>query len=493
MDALLIVAPWGVEDGHLAKGTGGRYPPLGLLYVAGMCESRGHSVRVIDAIVEDKSYEDIEASVRQHQPRFVGLTSVTTQIHNTQRVAAMVKRVSPDSKVVVGGSHASVVPAEVMQDANIDYVIRGEGEYSFTQLVGDEPLESILGLSYRSGGGLGPVRHNPAGEPIMDLDALPMPAYHLTRFELYRPSVGSYKRLPAIAMMSTRGCPGKCTFCSSAETALRTRSSENIVNEIETLQGRYGVREINFYDDTFTIFKNNVVRFCDLVVERGIDLTWSCFARVDCVSKSLLKKMRAAGCHQILYGVESADPLILKNIGKDIDLERTRTAVRMTRKAGIGVRCTFMFGNPGETVQSMRRTIDFAKELNPDIAMFNITAPIPGTKLYDWAKRNGHLLTDDWRDYDAAKVIMELPTVSNDEVNRMYRTAYHEFYLRPRYLLKRLMRMRNLEDVKMSLRAIHSILTVRTTNPISKLRKRGRRDVQELSLPVLVPAAADVC
>ncbi len=491
MDALLIVPPWGVEDGHLAKGTGGRYPPLGLLYVASYCESRGHSVCVRDAIVEDLSFEQIEGFVREYQPRFVGITSVTAQIQRAQRVAAICKRVSPDSMVVIGGSHGSVVPGDVLEDRNIDYVIRGEGEYSFTQLVEGEPIRSIRGLSHRVSGR---VVHNPASDPIMDLDALPMPAYHLTPFEKYRPSVGSYKRVPSVAMMSTRGCPGKCTFCTSAETTLRTRSAVNIVNEVERLQSAYGVREVNFYDDTFTIFKQNVVAFCDMIVDRGIDLTWSCFARSDCVTESLLKKMHAAGCHQILYGVESADETVLKNIRKDIDLKRTREAVRMTQKAGISVRATFMFGNPGETVASMRKTIDFAKALNPDIAMFNITAPLPGTVLYDWAKRNEYLLTDDWRDFDAAKVIMELPTVSNADVNLMYRTAYREFYLRPRYLMRRLVQWRNIEDVKMSLRAMRSILTVRTTKPLSRLRAAIRRPAGDRSLPVLTsPVSAETC
>ncbi len=493
MDALLVVPPWGVEDGHLAKGTGGRYPPLGLLYVAGYCESRGHDVCVRDAIVEDLSFDEIESFIRENQPRFVGITSVTAQIRRAQRVAEICKRVSPHSKVVLGGTHASVVPDDVLEDRNIDFVIRGEGEYTFTQLVEGESMDLIRGLSYRQGGPLGKVRHNPLGEPIRDLDALPMPAYHLTPFEKYRPSVGSYRRVPSVAMMSTRGCPGKCIFCTSAETALRTRTAENIVSEIETLQKRYGVREVNFYDDTFTIFKQNVVRFCDLIVERGIDLSWSCFARADCVSDALLRKMRAAGCHQILYGVESADLTVLKNIQKEIDLDRTREAVRMTQKAGISVRATFMFGNPGETVTSMRRTIDFAKELNPDIAMFNITAPLPGTKLYDWAKRNGHLLTEDWRDFDAAKVIMELPSVSRDDVNRMYRTAYREFYLRPMYLLRRLARWRNIEDVKMSVRALHSILTVRTTRPLSRLRRAIQPTTGDRALPVLGHASAEIC
>ncbi len=485
MDALLVVPPWVARNGHLSKGTGGVWPPLGLLYVASFAESKGHRIHLMDAIAEELTFEDIESFIRKHRPSFVGITSVTTQISSACRVASIVKRASPGSPVVIGGPHASAVPDDVLKDTNVDYVVRGEGEYSFSELIAGKPIETINGLSYRSNGPDGDIVHNAPGEPIMDLDSLPMPAYHLTQFDLYKPSVGAYKRLPAIAMITTRGCPGKCIFCTSAGTTLRTRTADKIVAEIEHLQAEYDIREVNFYDDTFTMFRKNVARFCDLIVERGIDLTWSCFARVDCVNESLLAKMRAAGCHQILYGIESADPEMLKNIRKPIDLDRTRQTVRLTQAAGIDVRATFMFGNPGETVESMRRTIDFAKELGPDLVMFNILVPLPGTEIHEWAKKKGYLRTQNWQDYDAANVMVELPTVASDEINRMYRTAYREFYFRPRYMLRRLKRLRSLEDIKMSFRALCSLLAVRS----SKFVKRSENDRRPRECKSAAPVA----
>jgi len=463
VDVLLINPPWVTRDGNIWHGVKSTSPPLGLLYVAAFAEAAGKSVHVLDVNAEGLSLSDIEQFAEELQPPFVGFTAVTAQITSTHTIAASIKRVSPRSKIVVGGVHASAMPADVLRDVNIDYVIRGEGERPFARLVSGEPLGSIGGLSHRVSNPFQPIEHNVVDEPIQDLDSLPTPAYHLVRFDAYKPAVGACRRLPNINMTMTRGCPGKCTFCNSAETALRTRSAEHIVAEIQKLQARYGVREVSFYDDTFTIYKQTVIRLCDLIIERGLDLTWSCFARTDCVSPSLLAKMRAAGCHQVLFGIESADPEILKAIRKPIDIELTRRAVKMSHEAGIAVRAAFMFGNPGETIESMRRTIDFAKELDPDIALFNITTPYPGTQMFEWARQNGYLRTLDWGQFDLGNAVLDLPTVSREQINELYRTAYREFYFRPKYLVRRLARMRSVQDVWMNIQALRSILVVRST------------------------------
>lgn len=493
VDILLINPPWLTKDGNIWHGVKSTSPPLGLLYIAAYAEARGRSMHVMDVNAETLHFEDIERFARDHKPRWVGLTAVTAQIINAHRIAGIVKRVSPESKIVVGGVHATALPDDVLQDSNVDYVIRGEGEESFFALVDGQVIESIGGLSYRNGNPRQPVEHNPMAEPVKDLDSLPTPAYHLIKFDLYKPAVGAYRRLPAISMTMTRGCPGKCTFCNSAETPLRSHSAERVVNEIQELQARYGIREVSFYDDTFTIFKRSVARMCDMFIERGLDLTWSCFARTDCVSPSLLAKMKRAGCHQILFGIESADPQILKNICKPINIERTKKAVRMVRQAGIEVRAAFMFGNPGETVESLRRSIDFAKELDPDIAVFNVTTPYPGTRMFEWARRNGYLRTLDWSEYDLANSVMELPTVSTEELNRLYRVAYREFYFRPGYLLRRLLRMRSFEDIKMNLQALRSIMFVRDTAPRPEACKRTPdRSVGHFA-PTTASTTVEVC
>lgn len=474
MDILLINPPWLTKNGNIWHGVKSTSPPLGLLYVAAYAEERGRGVHVMDVNAEQLSFEDIETFIEEHQPQWIGFTAVTAQIINTHRIAGIAKKVSPESQIVVGGVHAGAMPDSVLSDVNVDYVIRAEGERPFFALVDGQPLDSIGGLSYRGDNLLQPIEHNQLDEPITDLDLLPTPAYHLIRFDNYKPAVGAYRRLPSVNMTMTRGCPGKCTFCNSAETALRTRTADHIVDEIELLQARYGVREINFYDDTFTIYKQQVAHMCDLIVQRGIDITWSCFARSDCVSESLLKKMKAAGCHQILFGIESADEKILEAIRKPIDIELTRKAVRMCQDVGIDVRAAFMFGNPGETIASIRKTIDFAIDLDPDIALFNITTPYPGTQMFNWAKKNGYLRTLDWSDYDLANAVMDLPTISAEDINGMYKTAYREFYFRPRYLLRRFGRLRSFEDIKMNVRALKSIMFTDVQRSVAPKRANGQ-------------------
>ena len=488
MDVLLINPPWQTKDGNIWHGVKSTSAPLGLLSVAAYAEQRGAAVRVLDVNAEGLSFRDIEQVVREERPPWVGFTAVTAQITSTHRIAGIVKSVSPESKVVVGGVHVTAMADEVLRDPNIDYCVRGEGEKPMSALVDGQPLESIGGLSFRGTNPLQPIQHNPQAKPIEDLDSLPTPAYHLVPFELYKPAVGAYRRLPTINMTMTRGCPGKCTFCNSAETALRTRSASHVVDEIQELQRRYGIREVSFYDDTFTIYKRNVVELCDLIVKRGIDLTWSCFARTDCVSPSLLAKMRRAGCHQILFGIESADPEILATIRKPIDIEQTRTAVAMVQRAGIAVRAAFMFGNPGETVESIRRTIDFAIDLNPDLAIFNITTPYPGTQMFDWARRNGHLRTLDWEEYDLANSVLDLPTISSEQIDRMYKVAYREFYFRPSYLVRRLFRMRGLSDLRENLLAMRSIFFARGTGKRKMPSEPKPRFASGRAEPVASPA-----
>lgn len=493
-NVLLINPPWVTRDGNIWHGVKSTSPPLGLLYVAAYAEQAGHDVRVLDVNAEGLQLADIEREARALQPDFVGMTAVTAQISSAHEIAATVRRAAPRAKIVVGGVHPTAMPADVMRDENIDFCIRGEGEKPFATLISGEAPEHVGGLTYRSANRLQPLQHNRAEEPITDLDALPTPAYHLVPFEKYRPAIGAYRRLPAVNMTMTRGCPGKCTFCNSAETALRTRSAEHMVAEIEKLQARYGIREVSFYDDTFTIYKQTVLRFCELIAERNIDITWSCFARTDCVSPSLLTKMKAAGCHQILFGIESADTEILNNIRKPINIELTRRAVRMVQDAGIAVRAAFMFGNPGETVESMRRTIDFAKDLDPDIALFNITTPYPGTQMFEWAKQLGYLRTQDWGEFDLGNSVMELPTVSSAEINRMYQTAYREFYFRPKYLWRRLRSIRSWDDLRVNLVAFRSIAFVHATREPSRPTeaRRSRMSRWLRPTPSVVPAA-DVC
>lgn len=252
-----------------------------------------------------------------------------------------------------------------------------------------------------------------------------------------------------MSIFATRGCPGRCTFCyRTFRGIVRKRSARNIINEIKLLQKNYGIREIAFYDDTFTLFKEEIKEFCKIILAEDINITWSCFTRVDFVDDKLLAIMEKAGCHLILFGVESADPAILKNINKRISLSQVKKVVKLARKLGIETRASFMFGNQGETENSIIKTINFAIELDPDEVQFNITTPYPGTELFNFAKERGYIRSYNWDDYSISNVVLELPGLPKKKLQYYYELAHRKFYFRPKIILRRLMHIKSWEQFK---------------------------------------------
>jgi anaerobic magnesium-protoporphyrin IX monomethyl ester cyclase len=457
MDILFINPPWVRRKGNLWRGVASVMPPLGLAWMAAVLERDGHRVRILDAHAEGVGLDRIAARLVDFgRPELIGITATTCLIGNARQIAQAARATFPDARIVMGGVHPTVLPEEVLQEPAVDAVVRGEGEETIRELAAGRPLEAIDGVSFRDGER---SVHNPDRALIRDLDSLPMPAYHLLPMHLYHPAVGAYRRLPAVSMLATRGCPGRCTFCYRIfGPRLRVRSGERLADEAAHLQERYGIREISFYDDTFTSVKPEVHAFCRAIRERRMDLTWCCFSRVDTVDEELLRAMKDAGCHQVMYGIESASNQILENINKRTDLARAIEAVRITQRVGIDVRAAFMLGNPGETVSTMEETLSFAIRLNPELAIFNVTTPFPGTEIFEWAERNGLLRTKDWEEYDLAGPVMDLPTVSADEIRAFYRRAHRRFYMRPSYMLRRLCRLRRPSELAQAFRALKILL-----------------------------------
>lgn len=453
---LLINPPWGRQKGNIWYKVASCLPSLGLGYIAATLEQNKIQVKILDCQAVSYSVSEIVSEVKCFDPEYVGFTATTVLIQNAIEIAKAIKFHFPEIKIIFGGVHPTIMPEEVLMNSFVDIVIRGEGELTFLDIIRNKPIKEILGISYKANGY---ANHNLDRPLIKDINCLPFPAYHLMPMDHYHTALGSAKRTPAMSIFATRGCPGRCTFCYSGTLGkkIRQRSPENILDEIELLMDKYKIQEISFYDDTFTAFKNNVLRFCELIQKKRLDLTWSCMSRVDYASADVLKEMKASGCHQICYGVESADENILKNIKKRISLEKVKLAVEMTKRVKIDVRLSFMLGNPGDTVESIRKTIQYAIDLDPDLLQFNITTPYPGTEMYSWAKNNGYLKTEDWSNYDLYNCVMELPTISSKEVEKYYRIAYRKFFLRPGYILKRLLKIRTLYDLKIAFKSCNSI------------------------------------
>jgi radical SAM superfamily enzyme YgiQ (UPF0313 family) len=236
------------------------------------------------------------------------------------------------------------------------------------------------------------------------------------------------------------------------------RSAGNILEEITLLVKDFGIREIQLLDDTFTVAKNRFREFCELLSEEDFCITWSCNSRVDSVDDELLKLMKAAGCHSISYGIESADEEMLERIKKRISLDQARTAIALTKKHGITCRASFMFGNPGETWETMQKSVQFSLETMPDFVVFNIIRPYPGTEVYEWACEMGGLMREKWYMSPESEAIMRLPNLSRHDLVKAQREAMRRFYVRPRYALSRVSKLRSIADIRMYLEGFVGIL-----------------------------------
>jgi radical SAM superfamily enzyme YgiQ (UPF0313 family) len=461
LNILLINPPWIIRKSNIWSGIAGVIPPLGLAQIAAYLEESGICVSILDARADELDAVALRGKLKSldFRPAFIGITATTSIITQAIETARISNDVFPEAKIVFGGVHPTIFPEEVLSNGFVDYVIRREGEISFSALISGKPPQDIPGLSYKQNG---KVINNPDGPEIPDIDKLPFPAYHLLPMHKYHPTLGSYKQLPGTGIITTRGCPGRCTFCfgNYLGNRVRMRSADKILEEIRLLNSNYNIKEIAFYDDTFTAVKSNVMKFCGLMIESKLGITWSCFARVDFIDESLLMLMKKAGCHQICFGVESGCTEILDNIKKKISLEKAVTAVKLTKKCGIEARTTFMLGNPGETEETLKKTLDFAISLDPDIVLFNITTPFPGTEMYEWADKNKYLRTKDWSKYDFSQPLMDLPGMEADKLELFYKYAYRKFYSRPSYLLKWLFRMTNAATIVMVFKAVIAIFGV---------------------------------
>lgn len=460
MNILLINPPWHQKSSNMWKYVRSCMPPFGLAILAAVLEERGHNVQILDCNAERIGLDKLSELIPSGPFDYIGVTATTVLFYNAVEVARICKERFRRCLVVLGGVHPSVFPEEALANDFVDFVVRSEGEITLAELL-DNPLNpsDIPGLSYSNGHR---IIHNPPRPPRPTISDLPMMAYHLLPMEKYHAALGGYLRSPSTGIIVSRGCPGRCTYCYGKYLGnrVRFRTAEQIVDEITFLMREYGIKDITFYDDTFTTFQNLVQDVCGIMIARKIDLTWCCFSRVDTVNEETLRMMKRAGCHQILYGVESADQQILKNINKNIDLEQAQGIITLTKKIGITVRTSFMIGNPGETEETIQKSIEFAKNSSSDLVSFNITTPFPGSSMFDWADANGHLITKDWKKYDLATIIMRLPTIAPESLLYYYRKAHRDFYLRPRFLLNRIMSVRSWDQFRVNVRAFLGLLKI---------------------------------
>lgn len=400
----------------------------------------------------DYSYEDIKKIINEFNPNIIGMQTYCTNISRCYKIADIAKSFNKGIKIVLGGAHATLFPEESAKNQNVDFVIYGEGERTFIELLDmihkKKTVKEVKGLVWKEKNHV--IKNDPR-DLIRDTNELPFPARHLFHMDKYHSSANLRGR-KTLNIMASRGCPYRCAYCSGHKTfgkTYRFNSPERVIEEINLLTDKYCADSIQFYDETFTVNRTRVFELCDKLIKnnkkRKKKMEWSCFTRVNLVDEELLKKMKEAGCYLIFYGFESGVQRLLNLIKKDITLEQQKRAVELTHKAGIEVWGSFMLALPTETVQDSWRTINWAIDLGIDYVQFPITTPFPGTELYNLCKENGTILTEDWTNYLTWDEVVYAPEGrSAEEIKKTVKQAYRNFYLRPKFIFRKAWNLRKL-------------------------------------------------
>lgn len=439
---LLVYPPISKQERYSSEigASGGNQIPLGVFYLAAELRRHGHPVNVIDGEANNLTAEQIVETAVEWSADLVGISSTTVAFHRALELARIIKARLPDALIVLGGPHVSSNPEHAMSYGEFDYGVIGEGERTLVELcralAGGADVGAIAGMAYRREGKL---QINPRPALIDDLDSLPFPAYDLLPdIRRYNPPPCNYKRLPAVNVITSRGCPNQCTFCDRCVFGqkLRQRSAENVADEVEMLYRDYGVREIAFVDDTFTIGKKRVYRIFELLDQRKIHVHWTCMSRVNTVDEELLRFMRQHGCWHVSFGIESGNQDILRRIKKNITLAQVEKAIGMCRTVGIKTKGFFMLGHPGETAETIDQTIDFALRLPIDDIVATINTPIPGSPQYAEAELHGALDRTDWSQFNYWRPVFVPAGLTQEYLLEKHREFYRRFYLRPRVLLR---------------------------------------------------------
>ena len=461
------------------------HPPLGIAYMASVLEKNGYNdIQIIDnnVIGNDKELEHI---IKKSKPDIVGITVMTMYLHETERVANIIKNIDTNITVVVGGPHPTIMPEEILKDKNIDIAIIGEGEYTFLELVKSfetkKPFNEINGICYKLNS---KTKRTKPRNQISNLDELPYPTRDLLPMEYYSSNMPQYPMImPVTHICAVRGCPFNCSFCQPTVKKLfgvkaRYRNPEKVVDEMEYVTEKYKLGSVNIDGDTLTANKEWINSFCDIIKERNLDILWYISTRVNTVTKKMLQKMKDSGCYFIQFGVESGSQRILDDImHKGITVKETKDCFRWCREVGIMTNANIMIGSPTETRYDIFLTYKLLKKIEPDYISTYVTNPLPGTYLYEIAKSKNWLKTDD---------ISKLERHGMDTMERELSTDELEKYMKLFWCLAEQQKIKNSLGfhskkyiIKCSLKRDISILR---TNPIYFFKNILQKPITVLAL-----------
>ncbi|MBI5332222.1 MAG: cobalamin B12-binding domain-containing protein [Candidatus Aenigmarchaeota archaeon] len=505
MKILLIKPPLDLFDFEVAS----IVPPLGLAYIAGFLEKNDYNVKILDTVVEDTepkhikdnlyhwglSYEKINEFILKEKPDVVGIGCLfSSQFRNSMVVAKHAKEAG--CIVVVGGTHASANPEELLKSGYIDYVVLGEGEETVLELmksienkeelrsnssksrigkyhnkytflnnkksISDSAICKIDGLAYKY---RGKIHVNQKTKYIKNIDTIPMPARHLLPMKKYLdlgsghgPSV---MRTPCTSVITSRGCPFNCVFCSTHNVwgkTWRGRDAKKVVDEVEEIVKTYGVKEVHFDDDNISLDRERMEQICNEIIKRGLKIKWCTPNGIALwtLDEALLRLMKKSGCYKLSFGLESGDKETLKFIRKPLqNLGIVKEKVALVNSAGIWTQGFFIIGFPYESLSSVQNTVNFAVDVDLDFASFEIAAPLPGTDLYRIMRKENMVNEIDWEDIRLRHVEMKTKHFTTKELVKLQKQVYLGFfkrrlfgYLNPIKTFKRLRRIDSLDSLK---------------------------------------------
>ncbi len=418
--------------------SGGEQIPLGVYYLAAYVRDKGFSVDVLDGEALGLTNQQIIDRLTGGEFDVLGISTTSVAFHRAYELAKDVKAALGEIPIIVGGPHVSCLPTHPLEFDAFDFAVRNEGEQTLVEFLetyasgGD--YAKINGLIWRSDG---QTVTNPPRDYVADIDSLPLPAYDLIDdLARYTPPPCNYRKAPVANIITSRGCPNECTFCDNNTFGrrIRMRSAESIVAEIELLMSEYGVREIAFVDDTFTVKPARIYEVFDLARSRGLSFPWTCMSRINTVDEKLLRYMKDNGCWHVSFGIESGDEGILAEIRKNIKLADVRTVVDTCHRLGIRTKGFFIVGNPKETPETLDKTIEFATSLKLDDVVATINTPMPGSYQYDHVDDYGTLDTTSWSQFNYWNPVFVPHGLTREILLTKHREFYRRFYLRPRVL-----------------------------------------------------------
>ncbi len=433
--------------------------PIFLGYSAAQLKASGHTVAYIDSVIQDLDMDQTLVQAKRAKPEVIFMETTTPSIEADYEDLTALKNAT-GATIIVGGPHATYFHKEVLKECPaIDVVVRHEFDTKITPVVSNlDNLETVNGITYRHDG---EIVDKGDGDLVKDLDAIPFPDRDTIPWHWYLEAW--FSRQPFMNMMTSRGCPYHCTFCLWPQIMYghkqRFRSLDNVFEEIDYLIDRYGLKEINVDDGTFTTNKPRVIEFCRRLRQRKNKLIWTCNGRVDNLDDEMLAEMKASGCKMIRLGVESGSQDVLDKIKKRLTLKQIEDGFRRVKRHGIQALGGFMFGFPFDSRKTVDETIAFAKKISPDQVQFSINMCYPGTSLYDYAVDKNLLLAESFKEFDMTHgPVVKTLNMEREELKHILGRAYREFYFRPKFIFQTILHMKDMDEIRRVLRSLKSLV-----------------------------------